>query len=171
MPESELRVNQHPERRGVQIQGAPCPALKRPPRRPAGRRVKWIKGPARILLSQDVNRSLRPAIEWVRQAIAEFGTVCKRRPVLNTREADENHRADGAAVDVSQGIAGLGMKATAGGQSSGLELSAELVVGQRQSFNPRRFLYGNQSGCGPPISSTSKVLVVPRAQPRSTSGR
>src|SRR3954447_5840946 len=171
MPESEPRVNQHPERRGVQGQGPPCPALKRPPGRPAGRRVKWIKGPARILLSQDVNRSLRPAIEWVRLTVVKFRTVCKRRPVLNTREADENHRADGPAIDVSQGVAGFGMKATAGGQSSGLELSAELVVGRRQSCNPRRFLYGNQSCCGPPISSTFNVLVVPPVQPRSTNGR
>jgi hypothetical protein len=167
MPEPKPAVNQNPERRGVQSQGAPCPALERPP----GRSIKWIKGSALIPLSQCVDRSLRPAIEGVRLTVAMLRAVCKHGPVLIARETDEDHRADGPAVDISQGVAGFRMKSTTSGQSDGLELLAELVVGRLQSFNPRRFLYGNQSGCGPCISSTSNVLVVACARPRSTNGR
>jgi hypothetical protein len=66
-------------------------------------------------LSQGINRSLRPAIEWIRLAVVILRAVCKCSPVLHAREADEDHRADGPAVDVSQGVAGFGMKSTARG--------------------------------------------------------
>src|SRR3569833_1545921 len=144
MPESKPSVYQQPERRCVQSQGAPCPALERPP----WRAIKWIKGSTSKLPSQAANRSLRPAVERVCLTVAILRAVCKHRPVLSARKPDQDHGADGPAVNVSQGVAGFGMKSTASRQSEGLELLAELVVGESQSFNPRRFLYGNQSGWG-----------------------
>jgi hypothetical protein len=89
VPETEIRMHQDAEWRGVQALGALCPALEWPPGWP-GERIK-CSGTRRE--RQHLDRTARPAIEGIRLTVAELRGSTEYRPRLSRGESEQNERA------------------------------------------------------------------------------